>query len=365
MLSPMDPGSFGMPVAGAAVSEKGAMSAHITVTTRGGHSSFPPPHTSVGILARIITELESHPFPDKLGEASRPSIRMLQCVRDGPSMPRALRDALIELEWAERVTDPAFRAKHLNQLPWLHRTFEQRLSPLMQQLRIDAARKRVLENMRFTLRTLFKTTIAADVFHGGIKVNALPERAEAFVNHRIAPYSSVNETMEHYRKLLAPLANELGFSFTMFRGEVVVPHTNASVAHVELSESGLTYDTRASSPFEGDDADAWRLLSQVIRQTWHLDEPRHQLHSLEEDQRPAVGKYSDPIRVSPATMFANTDTRWYHVRTCYGCVRLTTERDTQYFPLRPCVSASRPDRLACHASCPCVQTWPTTDRQTR
>lgn len=37
-----------------------------------------------------------------------------------------------------------------------------------------------------TLKNLVGTTQAIDLVHGGVKVNALPERAYAVVNHRIS-----------------------------------------------------------------------------------------------------------------------------------------------------------------------------------
>ena len=37
-------------------------------------------------------------------------------------------------------------------------------------------------------RAFVGTTQAADIIHGGVKSNALPERAYAIVNHRIADY---------------------------------------------------------------------------------------------------------------------------------------------------------------------------------
>lgn len=43
--------------------EKGPMDVKLTLKTSGGHSSTPPPHSPVGILAQAVSRIESHPFP--------------------------------------------------------------------------------------------------------------------------------------------------------------------------------------------------------------------------------------------------------------------------------------------------------------
>jgi carboxypeptidase PM20D1 len=48
------------------VSEKGYLTVEFTVNSQPGHSSTPPPHTSIGILARGLARLEAHPMPTHL-----------------------------------------------------------------------------------------------------------------------------------------------------------------------------------------------------------------------------------------------------------------------------------------------------------
>lgn len=43
--------------------EKGPMDVRLTLKTSGGHSSTPPPHSPVGILAQAVSRIENHPFP--------------------------------------------------------------------------------------------------------------------------------------------------------------------------------------------------------------------------------------------------------------------------------------------------------------
>jgi len=43
--------------------EKGPMDIKLILKTTGGHSSTPPPHSPVGVLAQAVSRIESHPFP--------------------------------------------------------------------------------------------------------------------------------------------------------------------------------------------------------------------------------------------------------------------------------------------------------------
>ena len=52
-----------VPCAVIGTGEKGPMDVKLTLKTAGGHSSTPPPHTPVGILAKAVARVESHPFP--------------------------------------------------------------------------------------------------------------------------------------------------------------------------------------------------------------------------------------------------------------------------------------------------------------
>ncbi|MGD8580511.1 MAG: M20/M25/M40 family metallo-hydrolase, partial [Lysobacterales bacterium] len=58
--------SVDRPVAIIGVSEKGFVNLRLTVNAPGGHSSQPPPHTALGILAAAIVKVEDSPFPAHL-----------------------------------------------------------------------------------------------------------------------------------------------------------------------------------------------------------------------------------------------------------------------------------------------------------
>lgn len=97
---------------------------------------------------------------------------------------------------------------------------------------------------------LMGTTQAVDIVQGGVKVNALPERAMAIVNHRIAEHryvhtrrktelaqgmlqlSTVSELQQHLIQVLHPVACKYDLTFTAF-GQLV--HTGQA-GQVSISE---------------------------------------------------------------------------------------------------------------------------------
>lgn len=244
---------------------------------------------AIGIMALIIAHLEAHPFPDLLRPESSASLRMLQCLRDAPAMSPDLRVALQHLQAAESGSGG--------------------------ERQLEEARQHVLRALSYHELQPLKTTQAVDKINGGAKVNALPESVSAYVNHRIAPYANVRAVIEHYKEELTPLAQKNGFSLKI-DDEVLVPRSNRSLADVSIALSGKTIEPAPLTPFTGEDANAWRLVAGVVRQTWFTDEPRVELRSLDDDFVPhqTLGEYRNPVRVAPSSMFANTDTRWYHVR---------------------------------------------------
>ncbi len=51
------------PCAVVGTGEKGPMDVRLVLDGAGGHSSTPPPHSPVGVLAQAVNRIESHPFP--------------------------------------------------------------------------------------------------------------------------------------------------------------------------------------------------------------------------------------------------------------------------------------------------------------
>jgi len=148
------------PAAMVGIAEKGYVTLELTVDTPGGHSSTPPRHTAVGILARAITRLEANPMPGGLRGAGRALFDYL-----GPELPLAYRLPLANL--------------------WL----------------FEGLIVRRLDDQQ-AVNALLRTTTAATMFQGSPKENVLPSHAEARVNFRILPGDTSDEVLEFARRVI-------------------------------------------------------------------------------------------------------------------------------------------------------------------
>jgi carboxypeptidase PM20D1 len=149
------------PVAVVGISEKGYVNLVLTVQAPGGHSSQPPEHTALGILARAIVRVEDHPFPARL-DYLLPTFEAI-----GAYTPFGTRLAMSNL--------------------WL-------LSPLV---------KRNLLSEKDAAAGI-RTTTAATMASGSPKSNILPTRATAVINFRILP----GETVETVRGRVVELIDD-------------------------------------------------------------------------------------------------------------------------------------------------------------
>ncbi|KAI0251422.1 carboxypeptidase S [Lactifluus subvellereus] len=250
----------GSVIALAATAEKGYLDTKVAVSTAGGHSSVPPPHTGIGILSRLLVEYEGNPTEAHL-ERGTPVYSTVQCVGEhAKDFPSDLR-ALIE---ASAYSDLAL----------------QRLGAKLTEDNI--------------LRALIGTTQAIDLVQGGVKSNALPEEAWAVVNHRIATQSSVAAVQQRDTDALKGLANEFNLSFTAF-GSLVSPEGGPTEGTLTLTDAyGTALEPAPMTPTNEDSA-PWQLLSGTIKATYNA-------------QR---GLEGDNVVVSPGVLSGNTDTKFY------------------------------------------------------
>lgn len=154
---------FALPSTG----EKGYLDVNITLHTTGGHSSVPPPHTNIGILASSIVSLEADPYAPSLSLKS-PIFNLLQCAAEYGDLPRSLRGSIGD---STREGKKGARARQ--------QTAES------------------FAELGATQRYLVSTSQAVDVIHGGVKVNALPETSSVVVNYRVSVDSSTSVRLGH------------------------------------------------------------------------------------------------------------------------------------------------------------------------
>ncbi|KAG9088742.1 hypothetical protein FRC07_012475, partial [Ceratobasidium sp. 392] len=263
-------------VAWVGIAEKGYFDVRVEVATPGGHSSVPPEHTSIGILASLLVAIESTPYDPELPRSS-PIYSLLQCLAaHAPSLPRSFRDAILESVCSTSSS------------PRTQRKCDKALRQVEAQL-FDAQSEwnNGDELNAKTFRSLLRTTQAIDMINGGVKANALPELASAAVNHRIRTDSSVSALQESVTSKLLPLAHKYNLTLSAFSNQTL---TTGALGTLTLTDAfGTALEPAPVTPTEGKEAAAYRLLSGVIRQT--------------RGEKKTV--------VSPAIMGGNTDTRYY------------------------------------------------------
>lgn len=143
-----------------ATGEKGHLNSVIEIFTPGGHSSIPPKHTSIGLLAKLVGIIEDQEFTSIISNVN-PVLNQLQCVAEHSStVDKSLKKNILKA--------------HLD----------------------EKANKRVLDFLTLDLESkyLVTTSQAVDIIFGGVKSNALPESASVLINHRIAIEESVAST---------------------------------------------------------------------------------------------------------------------------------------------------------------------------
>ena len=155
------------PVASINAAEKGYFTVKMTTRAEGGHSSRPPPVTTISRLARAVARVQDNPLPTRL---VRPVTDMFD--RLAPEM-----GFLDRLVLGNR---------------WL-------FGP--------ALRSRLAANQ--TTNTLVRTTTATTVFHAGVKDNVLPSEAYALVNFRLLPGDTMAGVLEHMRRVIGDDGVEL------------------------------------------------------------------------------------------------------------------------------------------------------------
>ncbi|KAI5999721.1 hypothetical protein EDD15DRAFT_76890 [Pisolithus albus] len=281
---------FGRNLAMPGVAEKGSVNVRIEVSTPGGHSSLPPTHTSIGILAELLVKIEANPFRVHLARNS-PPYRTVQCLAaHAPNMPDGLRRDIL----ASAYSDKALRGRRCV----IHEF------PCVQKPRWNHASHR-----RHTGRRQGQCTARASL--GGRQPSDFDGEVSVCDMHvlertiKSSQKSSVAETEAHdTEEVLKSLASKFNLTYTAFGKNVVDRGDRGAYAflaygNLTLSEAfekgGL--EPAPTTPFEGDDAMPYQILSGSIKTAFN----RHR--NVEGDD--------DVIIVSPGIMPGNTDTKFY------------------------------------------------------
>ncbi len=150
------------PAAMIAVAEKGIATLRLTTTDQGGHASTPHRGGATARIARAVLRLERRPFPPRLAAPTREMLRTL-----GAHAPAPLRALYTRADT---------------------------LSPVFARLLVALGPE--------TAATA-RTTMAVTQLSGSQASNVLATRAEAVVNVRLDPATTVADAVAHVRRAVA------------------------------------------------------------------------------------------------------------------------------------------------------------------
>lgn len=214
------------PIALIGIAEKGYADIVIEVEGKGGHASMPPKHTALGMLARAIASIETHPFPAKLTKTTMEFLGALAPHAKPPyrqvfALRRQLKPAIVS----------AFSA-----------------SP--------------------STNAMVRTTCAATMSDASPKENVLPTVARAVVNVRILPGTKSSEVIERLSTLLRPFGAKVYAKFPDHIVEASEESSTTSEGWRSITSAiAETFPDAVASPFlftASTDTKHYRALSDDI-----------------------------------------------------------------------------------------------------
>ena len=232
------------------VAEKGYVDVEIIVRMPGGHSSIPPAHNGIGVMSELITMIESCPYEPRLHDEN-PYLALLRCGASySPDFPPKLKKMLGK------------QSSH-------HCTKKDRLA-------LEASKDNPY------IKYLMTTSVAVDLISGGAKVNALPERTSATVNHRV----NVGEHPQDVKAKLTHLAHGIATKYNLtLQAFNDAPETPSSIT---LRAKATELEPAPVTPTVVTRRSAYAILSGTTRALYGRD-----------------------VLMAPGIMTGNTDTRYY------------------------------------------------------
>jgi carboxypeptidase PM20D1 len=140
--------------------EKGYLTLNLAVKIEGGHSSMPGKETAIDVMSNAIAKLKKNPLPAKITVPLEGFMEYL-----GPEMP------------------------FVNKVVFANRGV---LEPLILNLYENSA----------SGNALIRTTTSPTIFNSGIKDNIIPQRANATVNFRVLPETTIDDVITHVKNTI-------------------------------------------------------------------------------------------------------------------------------------------------------------------
>ncbi|KAL7935443.1 carboxypeptidase S [Trichoderma chlorosporum] len=268
----LDEGGLGLQEIGDAlyvlpgVSEKGHINIFFELDVVGGHSSIPFPHTGIGIIAEIITELEAHPFKAEL-------------IEDGPVHNH--------LQCQARYSPDAFPD----------------LTQLIHEHDLEGITQWLVRRSR-SMQYIVQTSQAADIISGGQKINAMPEKTVVGVNYRVAHHNSLAEVQHNAVRRIRAIIKKYGLTLKAYEGDEeyqeyvaeLDPEVEVEPEEIVDYKGTLALTTQGKShpsPISPTSGAAWDVFAGTIRHTF------------------AFGDGNGLVVPTGEIMTGNTDTRHY------------------------------------------------------
>ena len=238
--------------------EKGYVDVTIEILGRGGHSSVPPDHTTIGVAADLITLIESSPFSFDF-QLDNPLYGTLTCKAEhstslSPDIKSIILDAGLDDQHRAQLTQYVSNDKQL--------------------------------------RDLIRTTQSVDIISGGVKANALPESTKFLINHRVDFHSSVRATVLEDVERARIIANKYGYGL-LFEDQYLIEPTELGFLEVTYSKP---LEPAPTSPSSGP---IWDVLSGTIQDLFNNAFVA------------SNGTRENELYVTTGVFSGNTDTKYY------------------------------------------------------
>jgi Gly-Xaa carboxypeptidase len=150
-----------------------------------------------------------------------------------------------------------------------------------------------------------QTSQAADLIHGGVKTNALPEKISAVVNYRVALHQTPDELRERALRIISPIAEEHNLTLRIAFPDVVEStEGDASDRTLTLSPLSKPLSPAPISPTDPLTSKVWAHFAGVARSVFESHSNPLSKAASESGSKPTVVVTGD-------VMTGNTDTRFY------------------------------------------------------
>lgn len=259
--------SQGVNIAMTSISEKGHLQVEIVYHSKGGHSSMTTGHTGIGIASDLVTVIENNPHPSKLNE---PTLSALECI-----------------------------ALHSPNMGWLQKKI------ILNARTNRIARGLLLKSLKSNelFGNLLLTTQAVNIFHSGVKINALPEITKFSIDHRVSVDSSIAEVRQKLEADTLTVAEKYDTGVKGFNGTWLRESKNGPKdVYFELNVMGVPVHPAPISPGYGE---TWSTFAGTVKRVY--EDFGGQLLDMTTNEVAAP----DNIQVIPGLHTVNTDTKYY------------------------------------------------------